>query len=108
VIDVRPLTVDGGGPRIVGFWLLPPGTQIDETGIAPVPAEGVPVPPGGVIPAGEGRELAVAVNGAGAGELRLGSVEVTYLTGAGQDSFAFATTVVACVGNGCWTGSLSE
>jgi hypothetical protein len=81
--------------------LLAPGTQIDEAGIAQAPADALRVPPGGVIPAGDGRQLAVAVVGARAGQLLLASVRVTYRTDAGQDGFAFATTVAACVGTGC-------
>lgn len=107
VIDAQPLTVDGNGPKIVGFWLLPRGTQVDKTGLAQSPAEALPVPPGGVIPAGEGRQLAVAVNGARTGELRLGSVRITYRTRAGQARFGFATSLVACVGTGC-QGPTSE
>jgi len=101
VTDVQPLTVQGSAARIAGFWLLPPGTQIDEAGVAQAPADALAVPPGGVIPAGEGRQLAVAVVGARAGELQLASVRVTYRTDAGQDGFAFATTIAACVGTGC-------
>jgi hypothetical protein len=107
LIDVQPLTVEDGGPQIVGFWLLPPGTQIDEVGIAQAPADALAVPPGGVIPARDGRQLAVALQGVGAGVLRLGSVRISYRTDAGDGSFAFATTVAACVGSGC-EGTPSE
>jgi hypothetical protein len=101
VIDVQPLTVDGAGPEIVGFWLLPPGSEIDEAGMARPPAGAFRVPPGGVIAPGEGRRLAVALSGMRAGELRIGSVRISYRTSAGQGSFGFATTIAACVGGGC-------
>ncbi|MGH2462475.1 MAG: hypothetical protein ACRDFZ_02470 [Candidatus Limnocylindria bacterium] len=101
VIGAQPLTVDGSGPEIVGFWLLPPGMQIDDAGVAEPASGAVAVPPGSVLPGGKGRQLAVVVRGSDPGELRLASVRITYRTSAGQAAFGFATTVTACVGTGC-------
>lgn len=95
--DIEPLTVEGEGATVDGFWLLPAGTDTDETGLAVLPSGAVAVPPGDPISAGEPRLLVARLVGTGMGDYVLGGVRLHYQAGA-AGSFGFGTSVTVCSG----------
>ena len=95
--SVEPLTVVGEGATVDGFWLLPAGTDTDETGLAVLPSDAVAVPPGDRITAGEPRLLVARLVGTGMGDYILGAVRLHYQGGA-AGSFGFGTSVSVCSG----------
>jgi len=101
LLNAEPLRATGSAEQIVGFWLLPPSTEVDETGVARPPSDAWPLPPGGELDPDERWQLAVEVRGIEGASLQLASVRLTYRTAAGEGSFGFATSVTACSGSGC-------
>lgn len=70
--EIEPLTVMGDGATLDGFWLLPGGTDLDDTGLATLPSGSVAVPPGDRITVDEPRLLAARLLGTGEGNFILG------------------------------------
>ncbi len=93
----EPLTVMGEGATLDGFWLLPSGTDLDETGLGTLPSGAVAVPPGDRISADEPRLLVARLVGSGGGDYILGSVRLHYHAGR-ADIVAFGTSVTVCSG----------
>ena len=102
LLDAEPLTITGSAQQIVGFWLVPPGSDSDDAALAQPPPDALSVPPGGVLQAGQ--RLVVEVRGIEGATVQLASVRLTYRTPQGQASFGFATSVNACSGAGCQGG----
>jgi len=101
LLNAEPLTATGSAAQIVGFWLLPPGIEIEETDGALPPSDARPVPPATELEPGDRWQLAVEMRGIRDASLQLASVRLTYQTAAGEASFGFATTVSVCSGSGC-------
>lgn len=94
---IEPLTVMGDGATLDGFWLLPGGTELDETGLGTLPSGAIAVPLGDRITADESRLLVARLVGTGGGDYILGSVRLHYHAGT-ADSVAFGTSVAVCSG----------
>lgn len=94
---VEPATVLGKGATVNGFWLLPVGIHVPDSGQAGLPQGAQAVPPGSHIAAGEPQQLVVQLIGTGAGAYVLGSVRLEYRTGE-PGSFTFSTQISVCSG----------
>ncbi len=87
----------GDGATLDGFWLLPAGSDLSETGLATLPSGSVAIPPGDRITADEPRLLAARLRGTGEGDFILGSVRLHYHAGE-ANNVAFGTSVAVCSG----------
>lgn len=103
---IEPLTIRGDGATLDGFWLLPGGSDLDETGLATLPSGAVAVPPGDRIAADVPRLLVARLVGTGRGDYILGAVRLHYHAGT-ANSFAFGTSVTVCSGH-CEEPSLTN
>jgi len=90
--EIEPLTIMGDGATLDGFWLLPGGTDLDDTGLATLPSGSVAAPPGDRITVDEPRLLAARLLGTGEGNFILGSVRLHYHAGE-ANNVAFGTSV---------------
>lgn len=95
---IEPLTVVGDGATLDGFWLLPGGSDLGESGLATLPSGAMAVPPGDRISSGEPRLLVARLVGTGEGDYILGAVRLHY-DAEEANSVAFGTSVTVCSGH---------